>query len=281
VEDARTFAGCLPAAGPAAKSARGAWKVWALPIAAVLIVGALVGVQMHRHTEPATLALLRDGDTELRLTTDGRLVIPEKFSSQQRDLLAQVMRDGRLPSGPGDSTMTEPSRLRGIPSTGPAFRVIAPLGVAEIQPEFRWEPLAGARSYRVEVYDAQFRKAAASEPLNSDAWRPAQPLQPGTQYTWVVRAMTAHGEVQAPVPPAQEARFRTVDAETEQALQVAKAQHSPLLLAAIYARAGLVDAARVQVDALEKENPGSPLVQRLKASLPAGQGLPSTTKPAQ
>jgi predicted Zn-dependent protease len=54
-----------------------------------------------------------------------------------------------------------------------------------------------------------------------------------------------------------------------------------LLLAVLYAKAGAVDEARTELDLLEKENPNSPIVDELKASLDQATPSPMRTKAAQ
>jgi predicted Zn-dependent protease len=54
-----------------------------------------------------------------------------------------------------------------------------------------------------------------------------------------------------------------------------------LLLAVLYAKAGAVDEARAELDLLAAENPNSPVVKELRASLDQATPSPIKTKAAQ
>lgn len=109
------------------------------------------------------------------------------------------------PDGPGPSSQTV---LRG-PVAAPPFTLQAPLDAVAPggRPTFRWTPLAGARSYRVMVFDPDFNPRADSGPLTRTDWTPDRPLPEGT-YTWQVRARRGGEEVTAPGPGQPQALFR-------------------------------------------------------------------------
>jgi hypothetical protein len=94
-------------------------------------------------------------------------------------------------------------------------------------------------------------------------------LPRGVTLSWQVTATTDQGAVQAPVPPAPEARFRVADTRTVASLDEARrvAGGSHLLLAIAYSGAGIVEAMNAELDALARENPDSPDVAALVASL--------------
>ncbi len=77
------------------------------------------------------------------------------------------------------------------------------------------------------------------------------------------------GTVVEPAPPQPEAAFKVLEADAAAELQqaVASHPHDALLLAVLYSRAGAVDEARAQIDALAAENPNSKLVAQLRESL--------------
>jgi len=86
-----------------------------------------------------------------------------------------------------------------------------------------------------------------------------------------VTARTAQGSASAPVPPAPEARFRVVDAKTADELARARRRYadSRLVLAVLYARAGLLDDADAELARLSADNADSAIVASLRASLRA------------
>jgi len=59
------------------------------------------------------------------------------------------------------------------------------------------------------------------------------------------------------------------------------ARHEMCIRDRLYAKAGAVDEARTELDLLEKENPNSPIVAQLKASLDQATPSPIRTKAAQ
>ena len=72
--------------------------------------------------------------------------------------------------------------------------------------------MPGASRYQVAIFDARFEEVARSEAITGTEWTPARPLPRGVTLSWQLTATTARGAVQAPVPPAPEARFRVADA---------------------------------------------------------------------
>jgi len=159
----------------------------------------------------------------------------------------------------------------------PAFRLLSPVGTAvEVdRPVFRWEPLRGASTYTVVVsttdfQTTDFQEVASSPRLSATEWKPSRPLPRGAAYLWQVRALRDGQEVTSPKPPEPEARFRVLD--PEQAAELSKARQtyrSHLLLGILYAKAGLLDDAEKELEALKGLNQDSPFVKDLLNSLKA------------
>jgi len=258
------------AAAPQVAKKRPLLPTWVLAVAAAVSFAAvLFGVAgRHRTRTAETVASLHDAGGELQLHTDGSLSAPGGLSSEQTAVLAAVLQDHRLPA-PGVPAVQAAgeSKLRGAAEAESSFALVSPANeYALAQPEFRWQPLVGATAYRVEVYSADFQRVAGSGTLQTTSWRPEKPLDSGKTYTWVVRATTPEGEVQAPKPPAAEARFMTIPRETQAKIDDVNPQ-AHLLLAALYRRAGLARLAKEQVEQLVKENPDSALARELEKSL--------------
>ncbi len=92
---------------------------------------------------------------------------------------------------------------------GGEVETVSPAGdVAEIPAELRWEPRAGARSYRV-------RLSSVDDTVLWEATVPASParlpapvaagLHRAVAYTWTVEALDASG---APIAASEPSRFR-------------------------------------------------------------------------
>jgi hypothetical protein len=102
-----------------------------------------------------------------------------------------------------------PAPQVGGPVRGGEVETLAPAGeVAAIPAELRWEPRAGAQSYRV-------RLSAVDDTVLWEATVPASParlpaavaagLHPAVAYTWTVEALDASG---APLATSEPVRFR-------------------------------------------------------------------------
>jgi hypothetical protein len=163
------------------------------------------------------------------------------------------------------------------------FGPLDPVGrvVRAEAPVFRWSPLPGADGYRVRVYDLSLQVVAESPLLDAARpegngvareWTPAAALPRGAVYTWQVTARRGGEELTAPDLARGEARFQVLSAPALREIESAEALRPPsrLLLAALYARAGLLPEAERELGRLAEENPDSEGVRRLQASLKAG-----------
>ena len=147
---------------------------------------------------------------------------------------------------------------------------LSPAGTAVLAatPSFSWEPVAGARRYRVRVFTLSGEPVAESPAVASLSWTAVEPLGAGT-YQWQVEADRDAGAVTLPGPPDTPPRFRVLDAaDAARLLSLAKARPSAhLKLAVEYARAGAVDAARAELQAQLLANPARDDVRALLRSL--------------
>jgi hypothetical protein len=127
------------------------------------------------------------------------------------------------------------------------------------QPGFRWRPAAGATRYVTAVFDEDFRKVAESPALTAVEWQPQAALPRGRILNWQVTATVNGSPVRAPQPPAPEARFEVVASETAAAIDAARREHpgNHLLLAVLLAKAGAVDEAMTELDALSATDAGT------------------------
>jgi hypothetical protein len=132
------------------------------------------------------------------------------------------------------------------------------------RPNLRWKPLAGATSYAVSVFDADFNLVAKSQPQAGTQWVTPS-LRRGIIYSWEVVAVRNGQEVRSPVAPAPRAQFKVVEADklSELAKQKQLKPVSHLALGVVYARLGLLPEAESQLQLLAKENPDSVIAKRL------------------
>lgn len=217
------------------------------------------------------LALL-DGKRLVTLTREGELSgLPVMPLSLSRSVSA-ALASGRVET-PRDLADLKGSRsvLLGEGDDGIPFRLLSPVGVviADRQPLLKWSPLPGASSYTVTVTDANYDEVAVSQPLTGFEWRVPVALAPGSTYTWQVSARRGEDEVRSPTMPAPAAKFKLLSSASEREVRRARRLYagSHLLLGVIYARAGLLDEAAREFQALSEINPGSALPRRLLRSV--------------
>ena len=257
---------------PVANRSLRIWAVAAAILIAVLAPLFWIWTQRAPHQEIA--AGLRDAGGSLTLDGNGNLhsnvALPPDYSA----IVGQSLRSGQLDIGGVAAGLGRKQEvlLGGAPSEN-RFALNHPFAESVLtgRPQFSWQPLAGASSYRVEVYDEEFRKVGESPNLTSTTWTPAEPLPGGHVYSWTVTAHMGSKEVREPVPPSPEAKFGVLPPDEVERLSDARSRfpNAHLLLAALYARAGALEQARAELKILESANPGSAFVTQLKKSLDA------------
>lgn len=151
------------------------------------------------------------------------------------------------------------------------FDLLRPVGTAvdSSQPFFEWQPLAGAQSYQVRIFNTKFDLIEESTRLSSQSWIPTTPLKSGEIYTWQVSAWIKHREIISPVAPYAQARFLVLDPSKHEPLQreIASYGGSHLLRGACYARYGLLDAAESEFRLLLEKNSRSALPRQFLKNL--------------
>jgi hypothetical protein len=193
--------------------------------------------------------------------------IPTDWPAADRALVVQALRSGKLPSTPQPADLSlKEGKLLG-PSAADPFAPLAPLGVIveSDRPEFRWQPLDRASSYRVEVYDSNFHLVLRSPSLTETAWMPPQSLTRGDLYRWQIVADRDNNTITVPSPPAPAAAFRILDSATEARVAQARATGplGHLLAAALLAQAGMTPESLKELDALPAEARAMPQIEKL------------------
>jgi len=260
----------------------------AVPVAiAAGLVLAFVGYHSsNKPVQQANAGELRDGNLKLSLDKGGQLQGADGLPAKDHDALQAALATGNLEANvPSDLAAGKAETMLGDSSAAPLFKVASPVDrvVSDDRPTFTWESMAGASGYRVRVYAAGYRKVAESPELHELSWQAPVALARGENYTWTVTASTPKGEVRTPAPPQPEAVFKVM--ASGPAADIESARRGPanghFLLAVLYAKAGAVDEARAELDLLAAENPNSPVVKELRASLDQATPSPIKTKAAQ
>ena len=239
---------------------------------------------------PTAKIEIKDGEQLLALDAQGQLRGAESYSEQAQSWLRQTLQAERLPEAPAWMDLRALHDGRdGLMGASPenSFALKQPLSQALLTatPTFRWEPLAEAESYRVDVYDSKYQRIASSEKLTQPFWQATQALTAGRVYQWQVTALRQGQEALAPAPPAPPARFAIISTHEAAAIAQARQQQpvSHLLLGALYARNGLYAEAESELLLLQKANPASSQLRQMLAEVRrrARQSAPTKTKPAQ
>jgi len=210
---------------------------------------------------------LEDNGRKVQLDNSGKLIGLEELPEASRSLVRGVLANKTLSKPEVLDKLTTPSITLMDPTTREnTFALLGPSGtvIATDRPNLRWQALAGATSYTVSVFDADFNRVTRSAPLTATQWTtPA--LRRGMIYSWEVVAVRDGQEVRSPVAPAPRAQFKILEAEKLLELINLK-KHRPishLTLGLTYARFGLLVEAEDQLQILARENPNSPVATRL------------------
>jgi hypothetical protein len=257
---------------------RKAWLGVALALGGAAAAAVLLRPGPPRASVPGTPALrtpelrqrVSDGHRTIGLAADDSLVGLDECSPEVRSLVARALVSGRLEtpdfSGLGGRPLSDAS----VGPDSRAFALSEPLGsvVESDTPRFRWQAVPGASRYEVAVFDEDLKPLVTSPALTTPEWTPDTPLARGRIYVWQVTAQVRRTRIVAPRPPALDARFEVLGEEGVAALAKARREGgSQLVLAAVLARYGLLEAAGRELTALRSANPDSLRLRELGTSL--------------
>ncbi|HEX6641180.1 MAG TPA: hypothetical protein VF215_08700 [Thermoanaerobaculia bacterium] len=224
---------------PAATERRGiAGRPWLFALAASVVIAIASGVWLRRIPPPRI-----EHAPRISRATPAPSPIDESetFTREVRNG-ASIPMPERLRSVLGESDV-----LRG---TSAATGALEPAGVVvtTARPEFSWPAPPGSRSV-VEIFSGE-TDVMRSPALATDRWQATRDLPRGVTYTWTVRVEHDGNTQILPAAPSPVARFHVLDRTTLEAFETAKRLHADdhFLLGLLYARAGVVDAARGQFE---------------------------------
>jgi len=235
-----------------------------IAFAALLFVGHRTGSVLEVRTSRVSV---RDANGVIALDRAGHV---SGVSAPWQPLVAQVLSTGHFGSIP--STLTGPAVrrdvLRGDTATA-TVRILHPAEevIAEDAPAFEWAANDRHALFIVEVFDSEFRTIIQSPKMKATRWVPPLALPRGQELRWQVTQIARDHRITAPAPPEPPARFFIVDSEAAKQIDSARAANSHLILAAVYARSGMRDAAVAELDQLARANPRSSLIGQLLRSV--------------
>lgn len=224
----------------------------------------------------ATALSLEDNGAKVQLDSTGKLIGLEELPEASRSLVRDALANKTVSKPKVLDELTAPSITLLDPTARVnTFGLLAPSGtvVETDRPNLRWQVLAGATSYTVSVFDADFNLVTRSTPITVTQWTTST-LRRGMIYSWEVVAIKNAQEVRSPVAPAPRAQFKILESEKLRELTNLK-KHSPishLTLGLTYARFGLLAEAEGQLQILARENPNSPVAMRLLRTVQEWRG---------
>lgn len=180
-------------------------------------------------------------------------------------LLEQVVLSGRLTVPTEILSFVAANREQGASEDNVALKLKGPTDTCtEVrQPVLVAVPYRDAKSPKVIVIDLDGNEVSTT-PISTWSWHPVAPLKPGAIYQWSVEARLGGRTLVSPV-----ASIKVLS--VAEAARIAKQRElyakQPLLLAAIYSRAGLLDAAEKALNQALQEHPRHTLAQGLLRDL--------------
>ncbi len=225
---------------PAAK-----WRVPLTIAAGLAVVGVTLWTLRSSNPQPTPVA-----------SVPSAVSAEAPLTPSERQTLELAQAGGKLERAPVlDRLVTRRGTLLGPGGDARRFDLTGPMGtvVTTDRPVFHWNALPGAVSYKVAIFDENFDSVATSPAVTGTEWQPEQPLPRGRVLNWQVSAQVGGETVHSPAPPAPEARFSVMPADMAAEIEAARRDHpaNHLLLAAMYAKAGDVEEARRELDAMD------------------------------
>ena len=162
----------------------------------------------------AVVASLEDNGRKIQLDSSGKLIGLEELPEASRSLVRSVLTTKTLAKPDVLEKLTAPAITLMDPTAREhTFSLLGPSGTvsATDRPNLRWQALAGATSYTVSVFDADFNRVARSAPQAATQWTSTK-LRRGMMYAWEVVAFRNGQEVRSPVAP-RPGPIRIVEAE--------------------------------------------------------------------
>lgn len=220
-------------------------RAWWYAIAASLAVvaGLSLAVTMIRRPEPKPPPTVRRLPPPTHPLPPPPTTTTMEAEPEWQRLVAHAIETRRLPFPAVLATLSIPEdtpRGRSIDA-----ELVSPAGVVieEARPRFSW-PATDRATYVVFVFDGE-REVAQSNPLRANEWTPAKDLPRGRTLAWQVEIRHGGETSIIPGPSSPPALFRIITESDEREIAGAKTLHGddPLLLAVVYARSGLRDAA--------------------------------------
>lgn len=226
-----------------------AGRRWLQVAAAVMVLAGLgyFVIGQQRASEPSETNQIVQAPPPIQPSPSDQSNAPAQTNSLNSDEQALVSRVLSARALELPSTVRGLSRpvgtLLGGGASSSSLLPLSPIGTAVLSttPEFTWQPMRGATSYSIAVFDQRFTEVAGATDITGSSWTPSTPLPRGATLAWQITAHFPSGDVLAPAPPQPEARFVVVDSATATTVESQRARLAtqPLALGILLAKAGL------------------------------------------
>jgi hypothetical protein len=265
--------------------ARERWRWgWFTPqrVAGAASLAALMVIALLAAVWGGLIPLRRPGPTQVQSPTPGSpnpsglaASFPEiaALSLNQQQQVADTIQTGRISYSPDLGELAgKQGALRGESGHGSHFAVLGPVGevVNDPEPLFRWQPLAGAKSYSVSVYDTGLAGVAKSPPLRDTQWKATKPLRRDRVFQWQVTATMRDGKrIISPDSSEPVAKFRVLgEAESNNLKEFQKAHpDAHLVLGILNAQAGVLEVSKRELGLVQEGSRDYQLAQQLLRSV--------------
>lgn len=223
---------------------------------------------------------LVDGGNILSIDSKGRLSGFESASAGERQLIKRALTSGYLSTARVLARLTGPSAsVMGGSTNREPYALLSPVAtvVESRTPTLRWHSQSGAGGYVIAVFDGNLDEVSVSERISSTEWTVTRPLRQGRIYTWQVKVFIDGDTVKLPRTDEPDAKFSVLDRSKANAVRRAREKHagSHLMLAAVYAEAGMIDEAERELEQLAQANPNSAIARQLLRNLKSLRPLSS------
>ncbi len=216
---------------------------------------------------PPVLLALNDGARRVAVDKEGNLTGLDELPPAHRQAIKTALTTQQAANASALAGLGKRGGgLRGAGDNS-TFGPLNPVGkvILTDRPQLNWSRLDGASHYRIIIYDSDFNVVSSSQELTTNNWTVPRSLDRGRIYLWQVVATKDGQETKAPVPPAQEARFKVLEQSRANELSQARRSYagSHLSLGVLYAQAGLLEEAEREFRLLLKANPNSDVARNL------------------
>lgn len=197
-------------------------------------------------------------------TTPSELELAQ-LPSRDREAVRESLQTGEIPLSEDLALLQLNLDTRGKKENIETANSISPKGEAtlETSPNFRWQAAENSE-YKIFVTDRAFREVAESKTLSQNNWQIEKELSPGF-YFWQIGVRQKGEKEETPFSKtARRMMFKVLSRTEKRQIETAvKSTKSNLVRAILYARAGLLEKAEIELNAELDKHPNSSKARKL------------------